>query len=81
MNGVPVANSEDAPVVNVDSDSSLKFGHRGNPEDTPGSEDDRGFYLNGGIDEAQIFVGRALSPDQIRAIFSAGRAGICKERY
>jgi hypothetical protein len=81
MNGVLVAIAEDAPVVNADSASSLKFGHRGNPSDTPGSQDDRGFYLNGGIDEAQIFVGRALAGDQVRAIFEAGRAGMCKEQY
>jgi hypothetical protein len=31
--------------ISLDSDSSLKFGHRGNPADTPGSEDERGFYL------------------------------------
>lgn len=80
MNGRPVAITEEALVVNADSASSLKFGHRGNPGDTPGSDDDRGCYLNGGIDEAQIFVGRALSPDQIGAIFAAGRAGMCKEQ-
>jgi hypothetical protein len=80
VNGQPVAIAEDSPLVNADSNSSLKFGHRGHPDDTPGSEDDRGFYLNGGIDEAQIFVGRALSPDRISAIFTAGRTGMCKEQ-
>ena len=77
MNGVPVASAV-ASSVNVDSNSSLKFGHRGHPDDTEGSEDDRGFYLNGRIDEAQIFVGRALPAAHIRAIFEAGSAGMCK---
>jgi hypothetical protein len=66
-------------VDNADSDSSLKFGHRGNPDDTPGSTDDRGFFLNGRIDEVELFVGRALSDTEIQAIFNAGSAGKCKE--
>jgi hypothetical protein len=45
---------------NADSISSLKFGHRGNPSDTPGSTDNRQFFLNGRIDEVELFVGRAL---------------------
>jgi hypothetical protein len=65
MNGTPVATG-DAPL-NLDSNSSLKFGHRGSPDDTPGSLDDRGFYLNGRIDEVELFVGRALPPELIRA--------------
>lgn len=69
-----------APFVdNGDSNSSLKFGHRGSPSDTPGSLDDSGFFLNGRIDEVEFFVGRALPPGQIRAIFNAGSAGKCKE--
>ncbi|MBN1136443.1 MAG: LamG domain-containing protein [Anaerolineae bacterium] len=76
-NGSPVATGT-APL-NLDSGSSLKFGHRGNKVDTPGSEDDRGFYLNGRIDEVQLFVGRALPRGLIRAIFEAGNAGQCKD--
>lgn len=78
VNGVPVASAK-VPSVNVDSSSSLKFGHRGSPDDTPDSEDDRGFFLNGRIDELQIFVGRALPAAQIKAIFETGRAGVCKK--
>jgi hypothetical protein len=63
---------------NSDSTSSLKFGHRGSPSDTPGSEDERGFFLNGRIDELELFVGRALSDAEIQAIFDAGSAGKCK---
>jgi YVTN family beta-propeller protein len=77
MNGVPVAQGEFS--LSLDSSSTLKFGHRGNPEDTPGSEDNRGFFLNGGIDEVELFIGQALTPDQIQAIFNARSAGKCKE--
>ena len=61
----------------LDNSSSLKFGHRGNPEDTPGSDDWRGFYLDGLIDEVEMFS-RALSTDEIMAIYQAGSLGKCK---
>jgi hypothetical protein len=77
MNGLPVA--EGSSLLNFDSTSSLKFGHRGNPIDTPGSGDDRGFFVNGRIDEVQISAGKALSQDQIKAIFEAGSTGVCKK--
>ena len=76
MNGAPVA--EGFSLLNLDSTSSLKFGHRGDPVDTPGSEDDRGCYLNGKIDEVQLFIGRVLTQAQIKAISEAGGAGLCK---
>jgi hypothetical protein len=76
MNGAPVASG--AFSGNLDSTSSLKFGHRGSPSDTPGSEDERGFFLNGRIDEVELFVGRTLSDTEIQAIFAAGSAGKCK---
>jgi hypothetical protein len=65
-------------VDNASPTSSLKFGHRGSPDDTPGSTDTRGFVLNGRIDEVELFVGRALSDAEIAGIFSAGSAGKCK---
>lgn len=77
MNGRPVAVGESQ--LNLDSDSSLKFGHRGNPTDTPGSEDESGFFLNGRIDEVELFVGRALPRGLVQAIFNAESAGKCKE--
>jgi hypothetical protein len=77
MDGAPVASG--AFLGNLDTTSSLKFGHRGSPSDTPGSEDERGFFLNGRIDEVELFVGRALSDAEIQAIFNAGSAGKCKE--
>jgi hypothetical protein len=76
MNGAPVAQGTSS--LNLDSGSSLKFGHRGSSSDTPGSEDTRGFFLNGRIDEVELFVGRALSGAEIQAIYNAGSAGKCK---
>jgi hypothetical protein len=73
LNGEVVA-SKDAPkrtVIDLDSPASLKFGHRGGPEDTPGSIDDRGLFLDGRIDEVRLFVGRALSNGAIRAMVEA----------
>ena len=75
MNGTQVANDEVA--ADLSSPSSLKFGHRGGPTDTPGSLDTRGFFLNGRIDEVHYVVGRALSDMEIQAIVSAGRSGLC----
>lgn len=76
MNGVSVA--EGISSMNLDSESSLKFGHRGDPVDTPGSDDESGFYLNGRIDEVELFIGRALTADEIKSIYDAGSAGKCK---
>lgn len=67
-------------VTNLSCTSSLKLGHRGNPEDTPGSTDDRGFYLNGLIDEVEIYY-RALSASEIKEIYNAGSKGKCKKIY
>lgn len=57
--------------------AALKLGHRGAPNDTPGSLDTRGFYLSGLIDEVEIF-NRALSDSEVQAIYNAGSAGKCK---
>ncbi len=57
--------------------SSLKFGHRGNPDDTPGSEDESGFYLNGAIDEVLYWNDTALDNGQIGLLVAAGTAGMC----
>lgn len=78
VNGMPMANGPLGSGGNVDTTSSLKFGHRGSPSDTPGSFDTRGFFLNGRIDEVELFVGRALDDTEILAIFNAGSAGKCK---
>jgi hypothetical protein len=55
----------------LDTPSSLKFGRRGSP-------DPRGFFLNGRIDEVELFVGHALSNAEIQDIVMADRAGKCK---
>ena len=61
----------------VDSESPLRFGHRGSPDNTPGSLDDRGFYLDGRVDEVEFHVGRALSTAEIQELASH-RAGRCR---
>lgn len=77
MNGRIISDTT-GPAVDVDSASSLKFGHRGNPIDTPGSDDENNFFLNGLIDEVQLYVGRALPNGTIQAIYQAGSAGVCR---
>lgn len=63
---------------NLDSSASLKFGHRGNPTDTPGSTDVRNFWLNGAIDEPTLYH-RALTDPEIAALYAAGSAGKVKQ--
>jgi hypothetical protein len=69
--------SVDYAVTDLSSDVSLKLGHRGSPEDTPGSTDPRGFYLNGLIDEVELYD-RALTPTEIAELFATGNHGKCK---
>jgi Concanavalin A-like lectin/glucanases superfamily len=83
-NAVPLGSASFS--VNLDTCAALKFGHRCNAEDTPSCapgfpacSDDRGFFLNGLIDEVEIY-NRALSEDEILAIFEAGRFGKIKPR-
>ena len=76
MNGKAVASGTCS--YNLSSTASLKLGHRGNPTDTPGSHDSRNFYLNGGIDEAQFYIGTALTNTQIQGIYNDGAAGESK---
>jgi hypothetical protein len=81
MDGEIVAQDSFFGTLDLDSSSSLKFGHRGNPEDTPGSIDDRQFYLNGRIDEVELFVGTALSEEQVMALYGAVGGGKCKDEF
>jgi len=71
VNGVQVAWAKLGPGVSADLNtaSSLKFGRRG---------DDRGFFLNGRLDEIELVVGRALSDAELSRIYLAGAAGDCK---
>jgi hypothetical protein len=55
--------SPNNPEVN-DTTTTLKLGHRGGPSDTPGSTDNRGFFLNGFLDDVRIY-NRALSQAEI----------------
>ncbi len=49
----------------VPSTSSMKFGHRGNPSDTPGSlGNSGGFFLDGLLDEVRIY-NRGMTADEI----------------
>ena len=77
MNGDLVASNTvpNGAVLDLDSPSSLKFGHRGDPDDTPGSISRRGYFLNGRIDEVKLIIGRALSKTEIRTIVEAGASG------
>src|SRR3972149_3477866 len=75
--GVAIGETTLEANLNLDTTSSLKFGHRGNPIDTPGSIDTGGYYLHGLIDEVEIY-NRALSPSEIESIYNAGSAGKCK---
>ena len=74
LNGSPIGTGTN--TSNVNSTSSFKIGHRGNPSDTPGSNDTRGFYLDGRVDEVELFS-RALSQAEIQSIFNSG-GGKCK---
>jgi len=62
--------------VNVDSESSVKFGHRCSPP-IPRLQRHEWLLLNGRIDEVELF-NRAVPDSQIRAIYRAGRAGKCE---
>jgi Concanavalin A-like lectin/glucanases superfamily len=75
VNGTLVASAEMTnPDKVADSMATLKFGHRGSPDDTPGSRDRRGFFLNGEVDEIQLFIGRGLSDADIERVFRARSA-------
>jgi hypothetical protein len=67
--GTLIGSASWTETFNLDSDVSLKIGHRGNPDDTPGTTDLRNFYLKGLVDEVQIYsVG--LSDADILYIFN-----------
>ena len=68
MNGTVMVTAPDL-AGDLDSASSLKFGHRGGLDDTAGAQLDQGFFLQGQIDEVMFNVDRALSPDEIETIY------------
>jgi hypothetical protein len=63
------------PNRSTDTTASLKIGHRGSPDDTPGSQDRRGFFLNGSIDEVALYIGHGPSDSAIRRIYET--RGVC----
>lgn len=75
MNGTLVGSGSASGSLH--SNSSLKIGHRGDPIDTPGSNDTRGFYLNGLIDEVQLHT-VSLTNAEIQSIAAAGADGQCE---
>jgi hypothetical protein len=75
-NGVPIG-SRVFFGADLTSSATLKFGHRCSPEDTQGCEDESGFYLNGSLDEIEVFR-RALKNKEIRALYNAGSEGKIK---
>ncbi len=70
--------SDDVSVPDLDSTSSLKFGHRGGEADTPGAQGTQGLHLAGAIDEAHLTVGLALSDEELILVREAGAAGYCR---
>jgi hypothetical protein len=73
-----IAKGNWAAVFDRGTRSTLKLGHRGGVSDTPGATDEQGFYLGGRIDEAHLFIGKALTHEEIRSIVGARSAGICR---
>lgn len=55
-------------VIDIRANTPLLLGRRG---------DNRGFLLDGGIDELKLVVGRALFDSDIRADYLAGSTGTC----
>jgi hypothetical protein len=70
--GSPIGS--DTFAANLESSSSLKFGHRCSSQDTTGCLGEPGLYLNGLIDEVELFD-RALGAEEIGAIFDADSDG------
>lgn len=79
LNGDVIAREifADDEGVDLDAPAPLKFGHRGGPEDTPGTVDPGGFFLHGRIDEVELIIGRALSDEEIGAVVDAGATRRC----
>lgn len=67
-NGSAIGSREISLDLNSSATTSLKIGHRGNPQDTPGSVDTRNFYLNGWVDEVAIW-NHALGADELAYIY------------
>jgi hypothetical protein len=75
LNSMIIAQAHGVEPMNLNNPASFKLGHRGDPD----QPENRYHFLNGRIDEAQLYLGTALSSDQIKAIFKAGAGGQCKD--
>ena len=69
LNGSVVVADHTITLGDLATESSLKFGHRGGNDDTPGATLRQGFFLDGQIDEAMLVVGDALTADEIETIY------------
>jgi hypothetical protein len=71
VNGEPRASAEldDSVTWDLSSPLPLTFGHRA---------DERGFFVDGRLDEIQLFVGTAVSDAAVWSQFAAGTAGTCR---
>jgi len=65
--------------VDLNSDASLKIGHRGDSNNTSEFSDTNGLCLNGLVDELEIF-NRALTEEEVLDILNADSAGKCKDQ-
>ena len=65
LDGVAVATATDTAALA--STAALKLGHRGAPGDTAGSVDNRGFFLNGALDDVRIY-NRALGNTEVQTL-------------
>jgi hypothetical protein len=65
LDGVPVAGLAVDGGIDLAAPASLKFGVRGTP-------DERGFFLDGALDEVRLTTGRGLTDEEIAGIYLAG---------
>ncbi len=72
LNGTVIGSKTYDTPLNLNSSTPLLFGRTG---------DDRGFYLDGLIDEVELYNGTALTQEQIFGLYLAGAAGKCKADF
>jgi DNA-binding SARP family transcriptional activator len=75
VDGAVVAHHPHDSVIDLASPASIKLGHRGGIDDTPGSEDTRGYYLDGALDEVLISTGRGFRLEDVSRLIDGAAAG------
>lgn len=75
VDGALVAYHPHVSVPDLTTPVSVKLGHRGGIGDTSGSDDDRGMYLRGALDEVLIAAGHALTQEEVRQLVASGAGG------